>query len=84
MIINNIEVQFGYGDVIISGFIDENNTGYILLQHSNKQYKIGDKECDEFEVCNNQSVFLSFKKIESIDELIGQLEKVKVAMIERS
>lgn len=82
-----IEIEFGKGDICISGgyFKNEKNENVGLVTFTEQeQREIGTvgiiKPNQEYEV-GDFPIILTFKKVESIDVLIEQLEQAKYEML---
>ena len=78
-----VKIEFGRGDIriISSGRVD-GSVGYLALENQDPPRPIGknmDQEGDSFSP-DRYPVLMSFTKVESVDVLIGELERVRNIM----
>lgn len=80
----SVLIEYGQGDIGITIAVDTSNKGILLFENLDKKHKIGEqlKTGSQEEIIQNSSVVMSFNSVESIDNFIDTLNKLKSKLIE--
>ncbi len=81
IILNAKAIEFGDGDVCTGTVMRTDGVGVVYFTDLDKKYEIGERLEDKKDYLDQMLVSLHFKKIESIDIVIGALERIKRLML---
>lgn len=81
IVLNTKAIEFGDGDVCTGTVMRTDGVGVVYFTDLDKKYEIGERLEDKKDYLDQMLVSLHFKKTESIDVVIGALERIKKLMI---
>lgn len=81
IVLNPKVIEFGDGDVGTGNAMRTDGVGIVYFTNLDRQYEIGEKLKNKENTIDESIVSLHFKKIESVDVVIGALESIKKLMV---
>lgn len=81
IVLNAKAIEFGDGDVCTGTVMRTDGVGVVYFTDLDKKYEIGERLEDKKDYLDQMLVSLHFKKVESIDVVIGALEGIKKLML---
>ncbi len=81
IVLNTKVIEFGDGDVCTGSVMRTDGVGVVYFTDLDRKYEIGERLENKKNNIDQMLVSLHFKKIESIDVVIGALEGIKKLML---
>ena len=85
--INQTELDFGSGDIIVSPFAANDNSYVgVSFRQADKCYEVGKEleDYDDYLNFDNEDVIMAFVNVDSIDVVINSLQKSKDYMLKNT